>query len=113
MRNELKMRLERFVGQGTEFDDLTHEDSGYWEFVHEVGISLAPVNDSRGIDLLVAQQMKSKVTHTGVSRYMRGINTTMRLRYQDRIFNVISVTEQDGRCDYLVWRLSEIDRAAT
>lgn len=62
-----------------------------------VATTWADIQPLSGRELETAQAVRSEVTHTVVIRYRPGVTAAMRVVYQGRYFNVLSVIDVDTR----------------
>lgn len=70
----------------------------------------AAIEPLRGGERYVAQQIQSELTHKITMRYREGIKPQMRIKYKDRIFEILSVIDIDERRIWLEMLCSEVVR---
>lgn len=75
-----------------------------WTDVAMVWMSLRPLS---GRELYAAQQAHAETTHKAVMRYMAGVTPNDRLKYGDRIFDMISVLNHEEKNGYLIIEAKE------
>lgn len=69
----------------------TDDSGGYrpgWETVVQTWASIEPL---RGTESVLAQQLEEQRSHKITIRYYPGIDASMRIKWQGRIFNIRSV----------------------
>jgi SPP1 family predicted phage head-tail adaptor len=71
----------------------TQDSAGSWidSWADEGAVVWGSIEPLSGRELLLAQQVKSDVSHKIRIRYKAGITSAKRVRYQNRYFNIISV----------------------
>ena len=67
----------------------------------------AYIEPMTGRELIAAQAQQSEVTHQVVIRYRAGITAAMRLVYEGRIFDILSVVDTDTQHRRLVLQCAE------
>lgn len=65
-----------------------------WEPVGETYAQIEPLS---GRELEIARQVQARVSHRITIRHLAGVSPRMRVRYGTRIFEILSVTNQDER----------------
>ena len=67
----------------------------------------ANISEKSGRESLSRGKITDTATHTMTCRYISTLNTNSRVKYGDRLFNVISVHNPDGRSKYMEAELLE------
>lgn len=98
----IKMTIERLANTDAGFGDGPSEE---WEALRDEMFMLKPV---RGDEPVVGQQVQSHTLHEARCHFFQQPDTKMRLKYQNRIFHVESVTNWMERNRFLDWRLTEV-----
>lgn len=75
-----------------------------WTTFATVWAAIEPVS---GREYFQAQQFQAAVTHKVTIRYLSGINTTMRVKHNSRVFNIHSILNIEERCRELVLMCEE------
>jgi len=95
-----------------EIQQLKTVDDGFgdgepdkWETIRKEMFSLRPKQETSNQQ---SDQMQSQTTHDAKCHFFAGANSTMRLQYGDRTFNVESVVNEMERNRFLVWALTEV-----
>lgn len=70
------------------------QESMTWTTALTVWADIQPLS---GRELIAAQAQMAETTHTVVIRYRAGITPANRVVYQGRVFNVLSVIDEDMR----------------
>ncbi|MFZ5816298.1 MAG: phage head closure protein [Bacillota bacterium] len=78
-----------------------------WVDVATVWASVEPL---RGREFFAAQQVNSEVSARVRIRYRAGVNSAMRVRFGDRIFDIISVIDPEERHQELQLMVREVVR---
>lgn len=93
------------IQQLKEGEDLDGYPEDTWELHHE---EMAKINPLQGREYEQAQQMQAGISHKITTRFFAGANSSMRLVYGARVFNVESVINQGERNRWLEWRCEEV-----
>lgn len=64
----------------------------------------AQIEPMSGRELITAQAVNSEITHTVTILYRSQIKPAMRVVYQGRIFNIVSVTDQNS--DHVITQMT-------
>lgn len=64
------------------------EDNGQWKDILTTRAAIYPVS---GKEFYAAETVNSEITHKINMRYMRGLKPSMRIKFGDRYFNIISI----------------------
>lgn len=72
------------------------------------GTIWAEIRPLRGNEFWMAQQVNSKITHKITTRYYQNIDSVNRLKFGDRLFEIISVINPDERCSELNFLCEEV-----
>lgn len=85
------------VQEITLLDPSTVRDSETGEFgaPDEFATFFANITSLSGRELEKAQQLVEEVTHLVSFAYLPGVNSTMTVRFQGRLFQVLAVTDPD------------------
>lgn len=73
-------------------DAISGNDVIWRDFLPEVRAAIMPY---RGREYFQSQQVQSEATTRILIRYVSGINTTMRIVYGERVFNIVSVIDPE------------------
>lgn len=83
-----------------EYPQEVQTESGFtstpepWPVFASVRASIEPLS---GNELWRAQQVQSEATHRLRIRYLRGLNSQMRVRFCGRVFEILSVVDLEER----------------
>ena len=106
MRTRKKlMTLERLA---TVEDGYEDSEPDRWVTVQEVWVMLQNWNPRGSQAVIDALQVKEQNTHYGRLRHIDGVNSTMRLRHDDRVFSITSVQLVNEVNRFLDMRLIEV-----
>lgn len=98
------LRRQIVIQQRSTTKDTHGQESTSWSDVATTWAAIEPLN---GRELLAAQAQQSETTHQVVIRYRTGITAANRVLYQGRVFNVLSVIDQDMKHRSLMLLCSE------
>lgn len=74
---------------------VRNSETGEFGEPAEVATFFANITTLTGRELEKAQQLVEEVTHLVSFTYLPGVNSTMTLRFQGRLFQVLAVTDPD------------------
>ncbi len=92
------------IQQRTEGLDSYGQPNQSWIDVATVWANIKPI---KGRELLIAQSMRSEVTHNIDIRYRTGITAAMRVNYNGRFFNIQAVIDENERHQTLALQCTE------
>lgn len=80
------------------------QPSTVWVTVFDTFADIEPLS---GRELILAQSVRSEVTHNVVIRYRPGITAAMRINYNGRFFNIRAVMDENERHRMLTLQCTE------
>lgn len=86
-----------FIDYIESIDELGQKQRN-WEDIKSV---YATVKSLRGSEFVEAQKVRSEQTYKVTTRYIKGITADMRIKYKDKIFNILYVDNVD-EADYML-----------
>ena len=102
MKPNIRLAIEEKAGEASDFEAT--ERAQDWKLLRHAWFEL---KSTVGQQREQGEQMQATWTHTGKSRFIRGLHANVRCRDRDRIFNVQSVVNENENNRYLLWRLVE------
>lgn len=75
-------------------DDGMGGQTEAWSDMANVWASIEPLT---GKELFIAQQVESNVTHKITMRYLAGITTKHRILFGSRVFEIVSIRDEEER----------------
>ena len=88
-------------------ESLTPDGAGgyarSWSDVADVWAEIIPLagNAAYGRETTVAGQLQSEISHRVLLRYRAGVTAGMRLLFDSRMFNIVSVANRDEQSEVL------------
>lgn len=102
-----RITFQRFSGALDDYGDPIHTDDTQWEDVATVWAAIDPIS---GREFYEAQQSQSEVSHKIRCRYRAGLTTDMRIKYRDRVFEIVSIINWQERRESLLIMAKELVR---
>lgn len=93
-----KLRHRITIEEATETRDDYGAPEPTWETFAEVWASVESLS---GREYFVARSSNSEVTHRVTIRYLSGLSPIMRIVYDSRVFEIVSILDRPGREKYL------------
>ncbi len=85
--------------------DVLKQQKETWADIATVWASVEPLS---GREYFAARQTNTDVTVKVIMRYRPGVSTDMRIIFNDRVFEIISVINHHERCRILVLMCREV-----
>lgn len=99
--------FECFTGNTDEFGGAMDYDDTEWSLFRSCYAAIDPTS---GREFYEAHQSQSEVTHKIRCRYFAGLKPSMRIRYGERIFKIISVIDWEERHESFLIMAKELVR---
>lgn len=100
-----RISFQRFDGQRDAYGDPLEGEEEHWHNAASVWASIKPLS---GREFYAAGQSQSEVTHKVSCRYRSGLDTAMRIVFQKRIFELISIIDWEERHESLLIMCKEL-----
>ena len=100
-----RITFQSFSGAVDSFGDPLQGDDSQWTDVATLWAAIDPVS---GKEFYVVQQSQSEVTHKVRCRYLPGLTTAMRIKYDGRLFKIISILDWEERHESLLIMCKEL-----
>ncbi len=97
-KRRCRIVIQRFSGEVDVYGDPQYRDDAQWTDVCALWASVSPVS---GKIFYAAQQAQAEVSHSVCVRYRAGLTTSMRVKYGDRIFRIVSILDPEERHEEL------------
>lgn len=100
-----RITFQKFSGELDAYGDPIQTDAAQWEDVATVWAAIDPIS---GREFYEAQQSQSEVSHKIRCRYRPGLTTDMRIKYRDRVFEIVSIINWQERGESLLIMAKEL-----
>ena len=79
--------FQKMINEKNSYGEIAKNDDANWEDVLTVKAGIFPVS---GKDILTDDVIKGEITHKIHTRYIKGISSEMRIKFGDRIFDLVT-----------------------
>jgi SPP1 family predicted phage head-tail adaptor len=94
-----------YIQQQTQDQNEYGEQETIWTTIATVYAKIKPLV---GKEFIAAQQISTNITHDITTRYLRCVKPKMRVLYNDRYFDILSVINPDEKREWLYLKCREV-----